>query len=39
VRERLEAFLAAGREGLKARPRQGDDRELADAQRRSASCR
>ncbi len=29
-----EDFLAAGREGLKARPRQGEERELADAQRK-----
>jgi len=29
-----EDFLAAGREGLKARPRPGEERELADAQRK-----
>src|SRR5215210_2069251 len=29
-----EEFLAAGREGLKARPRPAEDRELAEAQRK-----
>ena len=33
-----EDFLAAGREGLKSRPAPGEDRALADAQRKIGEC-